>query len=83
VQSAYEQAKAAGNIVDLYACGYLKQAKDSREITGFAFRQGAASLIDLLDAERTYRNTEFSYRQALANYQSAVEQLRQAEGLTR
>jgi len=83
VQSAYEQAKAAGSIVDLYASGYLKQAQDSREITGFAFRQGAASLIDLLDAERTYRNTEFSYRQALANYQSAVQQLRQAEGLTR
>ena len=83
VQSAYEQAKAAGSIVDLYGSGYLKQAQDSREITGFAFGQGAASLIDLLDAERTYRNTEFSYRQALANYQSAVQQLRQAEGLTR
>jgi len=69
--------------VDLYASGYLKQAQDSREITGFAFRQGAASLIDLLDAERTFRNTELSYRQALANYQSAIQQLQQAEGSTR
>jgi cobalt-zinc-cadmium efflux system outer membrane protein len=83
VQSVYEQAKAAGSIVDLYASGYLKQAQDSREITGFAFRQGAASLIDLLDAERTFRNTELSYRQALANYQSALQQLQQAEGSTR
>ena len=83
VQSVYEQAKAAGSIVDLYASGYLKQAQDSREITGFAFRQGAASLIDLLDAERTFRNTELSYRQALANYQSAIQQLQQAEGSTR
>jgi outer membrane protein, heavy metal efflux system len=83
VQTAYEQAKANGTIVELYVSGYLKQAQESREITGFAFRQGAASLIDLLDAERTYRNTELAYRQALANYLFAVQQLRQAQGLIR
>jgi outer membrane protein, heavy metal efflux system len=83
VQTAYEQAKTSGSIVDLYASGYLKQAQESRDITGFAFRQGASSLIDLLDAERTYRSTQLAYRQALANYLVAVQQLRQAEGLTR
>jgi cobalt-zinc-cadmium efflux system outer membrane protein len=83
VQAAYEQARANGTIVELYVSGYLKQAQESREITGFAFRQGAASLIDLLDAERTYRNTELAYRQALANYLFAVQQLRQAQGLIR
>jgi outer membrane protein, heavy metal efflux system len=83
VQTAYEQAKTSGSIVDLYASGYLKQAQESRDITEFAFRQGASSLIDLLDAERTYRSTQLAYRQALANYLVAIQQLRQAEGLTR
>lgn len=83
VRTAYEQAKASGSIVDLYASGYLEQSQQSRDITGFAFRQGAASLIDLLDAERTYRTTQFAYRQALANYLVAVQQLHQAEGTTR
>jgi outer membrane protein, heavy metal efflux system len=82
VQAAYEQAKANESIVNLYLSGYLKQAQESREISEFAFRQGAVSLIELLDAERSYRNTELAYRQAVANYAVALEQLRQAEGVT-
>jgi len=83
VQVAYEQAKASESIVNLYLSGYLKQAQQSREISEFAFRQGAVSLIDLLDAERSYRNTELAYRQALANYAVALKQLHQTEGITR
>jgi outer membrane protein, heavy metal efflux system len=83
VQVAYEQAKANEGIVDLYVSGYLKQAQQAREITDFAFRQGGASLIDLLDAQRSYRNTELGFRQTLANYAVALQQLRQAQGLTR
>jgi cobalt-zinc-cadmium efflux system outer membrane protein len=83
VQVAYEQAKANESIVNLYRSGYLAQAQQSREISEFAFRQGAVSLIDLLDAERSYRSTELAYRQALANYAVALRQLRQAEGLIR
>lgn len=81
VQAAYEQAKANERIVNLYLSGYLRKAQQSREISEFAFRQGAVSLIDLLDAERSYRATELAYRQALANYTLALEQLRQAEGV--
>jgi cobalt-zinc-cadmium efflux system outer membrane protein len=83
VQVAYEQARANEGIVNLYLSGYLNQAQQSREISEFAFRQGAVSLIDLLDAERSYRSTELAYRQALANYAIAVHELRQAEGLVR
>src|SRR5262249_17462841 len=82
VQFAYEQAKADESIVNLYRSGYLQQAQESREISEFAYRQGAASLIDLLDAERSYRNIELAYRQALANYAVAFQQVRQAEGAT-
>jgi outer membrane protein, heavy metal efflux system len=58
----------------------LKQARDSREISEFAYRRGAASLLDFLDAERSYRATELAYRQALANYMLAVEMAREAVG---
>jgi cobalt-zinc-cadmium efflux system outer membrane protein len=34
-------------------------------------QQGAGSVLDFLDAERSYRSTELSYRQALATYMSA------------
>ena len=67
-------------IVDLYRSGYLDQAQQSRDITEYAYRHGAASLLDFLDAERSYRATQLAYRQALASYLLALEQLREAVG---
>jgi cobalt-zinc-cadmium efflux system outer membrane protein len=37
-------------------------------------------LLDFLDAERSYRATQLAYRQSLANYMLAVEQLKEAVG---
>jgi cobalt-zinc-cadmium efflux system outer membrane protein len=80
VASAYEAVKSNDDIVQLYTSGYLKQAKDSRDISEYAYKAGSASLLDFLDAERSYRSTQLAYRQALASYMTAVEQLRQAVG---
>ena len=80
VNNAYEAFTGNQEVVNLYAGGYLKQAKDSRDISEYAYHRGAASLLDFLDAERSYRATQLAYRQALADYSIAVEQLKQAVG---
>lgn len=80
VRDAYEGLHANDQIVTLYRSGYLDEAQQSREITDFAYRHGAASLLDFLDSERSYRATQLGYRQALAAYLQALEQLRQAVG---
>jgi len=80
VKNAYEALLTSAEVVQLYQKGYLEQAQQSLEITQFSYQHGAASLLDFLDAERSYRATELSYRQALATYMSALEQLRQAVG---
>jgi len=80
VKNAYEMLANSEEVVRLYGQGYLQQAQQSLEITQFSYQHGAASLLDFLDAERSYRSTELSYRQALATYMSALEQLRQAVG---
>jgi len=80
VRNAYEALRNGAEVVELYNNGYLQQAQQALEITQFSYRHGAASLLDFLDAERSYRATELSYRQALATYMSALEQLRQAVG---
>jgi cobalt-zinc-cadmium efflux system outer membrane protein len=67
-------------IVGLYRSGYLDQAQQSRDISEYAYRHGAASLLDFLDAERSYRSTQLAYRQALASYLLGLEQLREAVG---
>jgi cobalt-zinc-cadmium efflux system outer membrane protein len=55
-------------------------SQKSRDISAYAYKRGATSLFDFLDAERSYRTTQLGYRQALAAYLLAVEQVRQAVG---
>jgi outer membrane protein, heavy metal efflux system len=80
VVDAYEAVTSNDQIIKLYRGGFVDQAKQSRDITEYAYRRGAASLLDFLDAERTYRANQLAYRQALASYMTALEQLRQAAG---
>jgi len=80
VSNAYEGVKSNDEVVQMYVSGYLQQAQDSRDISEYAYRRGAASLLDFLDAERSYRATQLAYRQALASYMTALEQLKAAVG---
>jgi cobalt-zinc-cadmium efflux system outer membrane protein len=80
VSNAYEALRSNDEVVQLYTSGYLKQAQDSRDINEYAYKRGAASLLDFLDAERSYRATQLAYRQSLAAYMTALEQLKQAVG---
>jgi outer membrane protein, heavy metal efflux system len=80
VVDAYEALHSNDQIIQLYRGGYVDQAQKSRDITEYAYRKGAASLLDFLDSERTYRANQLAYRQALASYMTALEQMRQAVG---
>ena len=80
VRNNYEGFSTNKKILQLYLSGYLKKAQDSRDISEYAYKRGAASLLDFLDAERSYRSTQLAYRQALANYLVSVEQLKEAVG---
>lgn len=80
VATAFAAVQQGAKVVTLYTSGYRQQAKQALDIRQYAYARGASSLLDLLDAERTYRNTELGYRQALATYMLAVEQLKEAVG---
>jgi cobalt-zinc-cadmium efflux system outer membrane protein len=80
VRDAFESLHSNDQVVGLYRSGYLDEAQQSRDISEYSYRHGAASLLDFLDAERSYRATELAYRQALASYLIALEQLREAIG---
>jgi len=80
VRDAYEGWRANDEVVGLYRSGYLDDAQQSLDITDYAYKHGAASLLDFLDAERSFRATQLGYRQALASYLQALEQLRDAVG---
>lgn len=83
VVDAYEGVRSNDEVVLLYRSGYLDQSKESRDISEYAYKRGAASLLDYLDAERSYRSTQLAYRQSLASYLIALEQLREGVGTRR
>jgi len=80
VADAYDNLQTNNRIIQLYRSGYLDDAQQDRDISEYAYKRGAASLLDFLDAERSYRATQLAYRQALASYLLALEQLREAVG---
>jgi outer membrane protein, heavy metal efflux system len=52
-------------VVSFYRSGYLDISQQDRDIAEYAYKRGAASLFDFLDAERSYRATQLAYRRAL------------------
>jgi outer membrane protein, heavy metal efflux system len=80
VKDAYEGLEENDQVTQLYQSGYLDAAQQGRDISDYAYQRGALSLLDFLDAERSYRATELAYRQAIASYLLAIEQLREAVG---
>ena len=75
VVNAYYGLQTSDQVVALFEGGYLDQATQSRDLSNYAYQRGAASILDLLDSERSYRATQLAYRQALAAQMIAVEQV--------
>jgi cobalt-zinc-cadmium efflux system outer membrane protein len=81
VKDAYEGLRSNDRLVLLYRDKYLDVAKKDLDITDYAYHRGGLALLDYLDAVRTYHATQLAYRQTLASYLLALEQLREAVGL--
>jgi cobalt-zinc-cadmium efflux system outer membrane protein len=80
VETAYAAFESSRERVRFYQQTYLSRAKESVDTEQFSFQHGAASILDLLDAERTYRATQLAYRQQLAAYLMNLAQLEAAVG---
>jgi cobalt-zinc-cadmium efflux system outer membrane protein len=59
---------------------YLPKARQTRDTVEFAYRRGGLSLLDFLDAQRTYRETAQEELRALGAYQTAIDQLEATVG---
>jgi cobalt-zinc-cadmium efflux system outer membrane protein len=80
VQKAYQAYLGARQSLDLYQKGNLDQVQKLVETADFSYQHGATSLFELLDAQRTLRQTQTAYNQARENYQMALWQLEEAVG---
>jgi cobalt-zinc-cadmium efflux system outer membrane protein len=80
VESALADWQSAGSLARRMEGGLLERARRARDLVEIQYRKGAASLLELLDAQRTYIATSAEYRQDLAAYWTAVFKLEQAVG---
>jgi len=82
VRSAYARQQSALQVVGLYDSGYLKEAQQSLSISQYAYLRGDTSLLNFLDAERSYRTVELNYRRALARAMLSEQRVEEAIGMS-
>lgn len=80
VRQAWEAVAAGTRALQIYQGGALQQSRESVDISRFAYTHGAATLLDFLDAERSDRQLQQTYRDTLAAYLLSLEQLRETVG---
>lgn len=80
VDSAYVTMQSSVDLLKAYQEKYLKLATDVRDKTSFSFQHGGASLLDYLDAEKSYRDTRLAYLNLIGSYLTAAAQMNMAAG---
>jgi cobalt-zinc-cadmium efflux system outer membrane protein len=80
VESAVASVQSVVSLLKPYRDRYLKQAESIRDSVSFAYSRGAASLLDFLDAQKSYRDIELNYRNLIGSYLSSANQLNLAVG---
>jgi cobalt-zinc-cadmium efflux system outer membrane protein len=80
VDSAFATMESVRDLILPYRDRYIPAAHEVRETVSFSYAHGGASLLDFLDAQKSYRDTELAYQNLIGNYLSALNQLSQAVG---
>ncbi len=74
------EAETAQDQILVYEEGLLKQAQEALRIAQLSFRQGASSLLDVLDAQRVQRQITVDYNQARFELSQALTRFERAVG---
>ncbi|CUS35900.1 TolC family protein [Candidatus Nitrospira nitrificans] len=80
VTQYFQEMQTARRQIQVFERGLLYQAKEALDIAQFSFRNGVASLLEVIDAQRVYRQTLLESTQARAAYSLALARLEQAVG---
>jgi len=76
----FQDMQTAQAQMKVFEQGLLHQAKEALDIAQFSFRHGATSLLEVIDAQRVYRQTMLEYVQAQADHSIALARLERAVG---
>lgn len=76
----FQEIRIAQGQLQVFEQGLLYQAKEALGIAQFSFRHGVASLLEVIDAQRVYRQTLLEYAQARVDHSIALARLELAAG---
>ena len=80
ITESVEEAHAAQDRIEVFEKGLLKQAEETLRIAKISFQQGAASLLEFIDAQRVHRQMLLEYTQARASFSVEVARLERWTG---
>lgn len=80
VTQYFQEVQTAQRQIQVFQRGLLYQAKEALDIAQFSFRNGVASLLEVIDAQRVYRQMLLEFAQSKAAYSLALAKLEQAVG---
>ena len=78
---AYQQFQSQALQVKHYESGILKQAQDVLEGKIYSYNRGEVSLLEILNAQRTYDEVQAQYIETLFNYNAALVELERNCGI--
>jgi outer membrane protein, heavy metal efflux system len=80
VDKAYRAYESSQRMLGVYTAQTVQKAEESFRIAGVSYKEGASSLLELRDAQRTYNQTRVASNQAHFDYRISLYQLELATG---
>jgi len=80
VDSAFASLESVRTLVWPYRDKYLQESSSIRDKVSFSYSHGGATLLEFLDAQKSYRDTQVAYIGLVGSYWSALAQLSLAVG---
>ena len=81
VTQAYNQYKAAQRKVEQFNLQLLQQSKKVLEGKIYSYKRGATSLLEVLNAQRTFNEIQLNYYETLLSYSSSLVELERSAGI--
>lgn len=82
VERAYRQYTVSKELLTSIESEMLGKARTVRDITEYSYRRGEASLIEFLDAQRAFNDTNQTFNEARANYARSLYLIDAVSGAT-
>ncbi len=81
VVQAYRNYQSFADQVKQYENGLLRQAREVIDGKIYSYNRGEVSLLEVLDAQRTYDDVQAQYIETLFNYSAAYVELERSAGI--